>query len=61
MAGVTKTITSTKVAGNILNIKPIISVKDGELYPHSKVRGRKKAIEEIINLIIKNTETQRHV
>ena len=47
------------IAGNILNIKPIISVKNGELYPHSKVRGRKKAVEEIVNLIIKETQSEK--
>ena len=36
------------LAGSLLNIKPIIMFKDGELMPLSKVRGRKKALEEII-------------
>jgi len=36
------------LAGSLLNIKPIIMFKDGELMPLSKVRGRKKALEEIV-------------
>ena len=35
-------------AGSLLNIKPIIMFKEGELMPISKVRGRKKALEEIV-------------
>ena len=42
------------LAGSILNVKPIITLKDGELMPHSKVRGRKKAIAEILNMTIEN-------
>ena len=37
-------------AGSLLNIKPIIQVYGGELRPHSKVRGRKKAISEVIRI-----------
>lgn len=36
--------------GSILNVKPTIVVKDGELIPHGKVRGRKKALKEILEM-----------
>ena len=36
------------LAGGLLNIKPIIMFKDGELMPISKVRGRKKALDELV-------------
>ncbi len=36
--------------GGLLNIKPIILLKDGVLVSHSKVRGRKKAISSIIEI-----------
>lgn len=39
-------------AGQILNIKPIIALKNGELVPQSKVRGNKKAIKEIIDFVL---------
>lgn len=39
-------------AGMILNIKPIIVLKNGELNPHAKVRGHKKAIKTIIDMTI---------
>ena len=41
------------LAGTILNIKPIIVVKDGKLIPDSKVRGHKKALQEIISKTVK--------
>ena len=42
--------------GSMLNIKPIIMVTDGELKPHSKVRGRKKAIAEVARLIYEDVK-----
>lgn len=36
------------IAGGILNIKPIIQLKDGEMYIYKKMRGYKKAIKEIL-------------
>lgn len=38
------------IAGNLLNIKPIISMDDGELISCGKIRGRRKAIDEIVSL-----------
>lgn len=35
--------------GSILNIKPIIQLKDGKLIGIEKVRGKKKAIESMLN------------
>ncbi|SCY66583.1 DegV family protein [Alkaliphilus peptidifermentans] len=37
--------------GNLLNIKPIIALKEGKLVPVDKVRGKKKALEKIIENI----------
>ena len=41
---------ASAMAGAILNIKPIISMKDGELQPEGKVRGSKKALKTIMDL-----------
>ena len=41
------------LAGTILNIKPIICLKEGELIPIGKVRGKKKAVTEIIDYTLK--------
>jgi len=38
------------LAGGILNIKPVIIFKDGGIFPHAKVRGRKKSVAEVVNL-----------
>lgn len=39
------------IAGDFFNIKPIITMQNGELFPYKKVHGRKKAIDELIRLI----------
>lgn len=41
---------ASAMAGTILNIKPIIATKDGELHPESKVRGSKKALKQIVDM-----------
>jgi DegV family protein with EDD domain len=42
------------LVGVIMNIKPLIYMKDGELHPGGKVRGRKKALDEIISATLKD-------
>lgn len=37
--------------GGILNIKPVLIVEDGKLVPKEKIRGRKKSIARILDLI----------
>lgn len=41
---------ASALAGTILHIKPIIVMKDGELFPESKVRGHKKALHTIMDM-----------
>jgi len=41
---------ASALAGSLLNIKPIISFEDGELHAYSKVRGRKKALHEVVDI-----------
>lgn len=41
---------ASAMAGTILNIKPIIAMKDGELHPENKVRGSKKALKMIVDM-----------
>lgn len=36
------------LAGTMLNIKPMIQLKDAELIPYSNVRGRKKSLDKIL-------------
>ena len=42
---------SKAIIGTILNIKPIIGLVDGRLIPVDKVRGKKKAIETMIDMV----------
>ena len=37
--------------GTVLNVKPVGTIKDGLIYPHEKVRGRKKAINRMVQLL----------
>ena len=41
---------ASALAGTIQNIKPIIIMTDGELFPSGKVRGHKKALRHIIEM-----------
>lgn len=41
----------SSLLGNIFNIKPLIVLRNDELIPVGKVRGRKKAIRELYNLM----------
>lgn len=40
---------SAALAGTIFNVKPIICMKEGELFPVENVRGTKKAIKAILD------------
>lgn len=51
-------ISSTKAAiGSILNIKPILDIKNGLVAPVCQVRGKKNVISKMIDLIKENCET----
>ncbi|MFZ3170530.1 MAG: DegV family protein [Carboxydocellales bacterium] len=41
---------ASALLGNLLNIKPIMTFKDGVVTPVDKVRGRNRAFETILNL-----------
>ncbi|MCL2702136.1 MAG: DegV family protein [Defluviitaleaceae bacterium] len=45
---------ASALLGSLLNIKPIISFTDAELKPHSKVRGTKNSIAEIVKALNKS-------
>jgi len=40
--------------GNLLSVKPILSLKDGEIIPVEKVRGKSKAFKKMIELMKKD-------
>lgn len=41
----------TSLAGTMLNLKPMIVLKEAELMPYSNIRGRKKALEKIVAMV----------
>jgi len=43
---------SQAALGSVLNIKPIITLEDGVLRPIDKVRGKKKALDKMVSMII---------
>lgn len=46
---------ASALLGTMLNVKPIIYLANGQLFPSSKVRGKKKAITKIVQ------QTKEHV
>jgi DegV family protein with EDD domain len=43
-------------AGQLLNVKPILAIQDGEVLPVKRVRGNRKAFQEFVDALVKNTE-----
>ncbi|MDK2821765.1 MAG: fatty acid kinase fatty acid binding subunit [Clostridia bacterium] len=39
---------ATAFLGTLLNIKPLLMIKDGGVFPYEKVRGRKKAFKRMV-------------
>lgn len=42
---------ATSLAGNMLNLKPLIQLKEAELIPYSNVRGRKKSLDKVLSMV----------
>jgi len=42
------------LAGNMLDLKPLIQLKESELIPYSNVRGRKKSLEKIFDMVVEH-------
>ena len=43
------------LAGNLLNVKPILTIRDGEVVPLKRVRGNAKAFAEFRELFVSTT------
>ncbi len=43
------------LAGSLLNVKPILTITDGEVVPLTRVRGRQKALEEFRKRFVEAT------
>ena len=44
------------LAGSLLNVKPILEIRDGVVEPVGRVRGRQKALEEFARLFTEQSE-----
>ncbi len=44
--------------GGLLRVKPILTIRDGEAYPLTRVRTRRKALEEILHICLDQGEVQ---
>ncbi len=42
----------TGIAGSILGIKPLITLKEGEIFPSGITRSRKKSMDKVIELLL---------
>jgi len=45
-------------AGNLLNVKPILGIREGEIYPIKRVRGNQKAFQAFRELFEEATEDE---
>jgi DegV family protein with EDD domain len=46
------------LAGQLLNVKPILAITDGEVVPLKRVRGRAKALAEFERLFVEGTDDE---
>jgi DegV family protein with EDD domain len=44
-----------QMAGQLLNVKPILAIREGEVLPEKRVRGSQKALEAIVELLVERT------
>jgi DegV family protein with EDD domain len=45
-------------AGQLLNVKPILSIRDGEVLPVKRVRGNRKAFQEFVDALDSQTRDE---
>jgi DegV family protein with EDD domain len=46
------------LVGSVLNVKPLLTVRDGELMPSGQVRTRSKGIDRLLDFVKNATEIQ---
>jgi DegV family protein with EDD domain len=45
-------------AGELMHVKPILSIRDGEVLPVKRVRGNRKAFQEFVNAVDEQTRDE---
>ncbi len=48
--------TATRFVGNLLDVKPVLTVRDGMVQPHSQHRSRERAINSVLDLLMADAE-----
>jgi DegV family protein with EDD domain len=43
--------------GGLLRLKPIVTIRDGEVHPLARVRTRRKALDEVVNICLQDNAT----
>ena len=46
------------LVGTMLNVKPVLFLEDGQLFPCNKIRGKKKAIHKVVELVQEYVSSQ---
>lgn len=52
---------ASKLLGNVLNIKPVLTVKDGVVAEAGKVRTRKKALRYVVDEVAANVQGKENI
>jgi DegV family protein with EDD domain len=46
--------------GNLMDVKPILELREGRIEPVERLRTKRKAVERIVDLVVKHSESQDH-
>jgi DegV family protein with EDD domain len=49
------------LVGGLLRLKPILTIRDGEAFPLARVRTRKKALEEMLNICLQDATIEEAI
>jgi DegV family protein with EDD domain len=52
---------ATAFMGSLLDMKPILDLRDGRVEPIERVRTKKKAVERVLEIIVQRADSQRPV
>ncbi|NLT95214.1 MAG: DegV family protein [Clostridia bacterium] len=50
---------ASSLLGTLLNIKPILTIKEGQVHAYDKIRGRGKALDKLIEIAEQKSGSQR--
>lgn len=50
-----------RLVGSMLSIKPVLQLEDGRIEPLASIRTKKKAIQHMLDLVLKTMEGKEHI